>query len=418
MSNSNKYVLIVEKNSNGLTLNENAKIDQSGNKQYLLNGIFTEFDIVNRNERVYTADKFLPHLNELVERKNSLGVVYGELDHPDVFDTSMQRVSHIIEKATYNKEHNRVDGEIRLLNTHWGKEAKAIVEDRCPLFVSSRAAGITESNGTVTVKKLFTYDIVADPGFGSARMSLNESLGFKAESNFRVYDVSDESKINELFNMNNNDFVTKNQMLEYSEYLKAELDKVKVLLNESVKTGVAEPTEIHKIAESIEILTQQQNKVNRYLEYLGEKFSIVVNENKELKTTTEKLVKHNNYITGILENTIEYTEHIGEKLDQNIEYSKYIAETLDKTVDFSEYVAEHVNKTIVYADYIAEQTENSIEYTQYIGEKLDKNINYMEYIAENLDKNIEYYSSFKNTEIPAECFFHSIIFRQFCIHLF
>ena len=60
--------------------------------------------------------------------------------------------------------------------------------------------------------------------------------------------------------MNNNDFVTKNQMLEYSEYLKAELDKVKVLLNESVKTGVAEPTEIHKIAKHI--LTSRENNLN------------------------------------------------------------------------------------------------------------------------------------------------------------
>ena len=96
----------------------------------------------------------------------------------------MKYVSHVIENAWYNKENDRVDGEIRLLNTHWGKEAKSIVDDGCPLFVSSRAAGITESNGHVKLKQLFTYDIVADPGFSSARMkvkSLNENLGFKDE---------------------------------------------------------------------------------------------------------------------------------------------------------------------------------------------------------------------------------------------
>jgi hypothetical protein len=190
----------------GLKLNE-----QSNKKDYILGGTFTEFNVKNRNDRIYTSDKFLPHLEELNNRKSQLGAVYGEFDHPDVFDTSLSRVSHTIESAFFHKESNTVKGEIRLLNTHWGKEAKALVDDGCPIFVSSRAAGITESDGTVTVKKLFTYDAVADPGFSSAKMevkSINESLGFNNEQvNFRIYDMSDESKINgrvfKLFNRGN-----------------------------------------------------------------------------------------------------------------------------------------------------------------------------------------------------------------------
>ncbi len=163
-----KPVLIVE-NSNNSLINES----KNGKKDYTMSGVFTEFDIKNRNERVYTADKFLPALNELNSRISDLGVVYGEYDHPDVFDTSLSRASHTIRKAEYNKESNCIQGEIKLLNTHWGKEAKALVDDECPIFVSSRAAGITESDGSVTLKKLFTYDIVADPGFASAKMSMN-----------------------------------------------------------------------------------------------------------------------------------------------------------------------------------------------------------------------------------------------------
>jgi len=394
MVKPNKYVLIVENNTNGLKLNESNVIDNKGNKEYRLSGIFTEFNVMNRNERIYTADKFLPHLNELVERKNSLGAVYGEFDHLDVFDTSLQRISHTIESITYNKQFNRVDGEIRLLNTHWGKEAKALVEDNCPLFVSSRAAGITESDGTVTVKKLFTYDAVADPGFGSARMevkTLNESLGFKEkETNFRIYDVSDESKINELFSMNQNDYVTKTQMDEYSDYLKGEISKVSSLLTESVKDGKIDPAQIMKITETYEILLEQQNKVAKYLDYLAESIQVVVNDNKSLTETTEKLSKHNDYLAENLEKSIKYSEYLAEQLDKNINYSEYIAETLDKNIDFSEYIAEHVNKNIQFSDYLAENVEKSIDYSEYIAENLDKNIAYSEYIAENLDKNIEY----------------------------
>ena len=155
-----KPVLIVENSTSSLI-----KESSSNQKDYVLGGTFTEFGVKNRNERIYQAEKFLPALQEMNERMSSLGVVYGEFDHPDVFDTSLSRASHIITKAEFVAEKNIVAGEIKLLSTYWGKEAKSLVDDGCPVFVSSRAAGITESDGSVSLKKLFTYDIVADPGF-------------------------------------------------------------------------------------------------------------------------------------------------------------------------------------------------------------------------------------------------------------
>jgi len=94
-----KPVLIVENSTNSLI-----RESSSGKKDYVLGGTFTEFGVKNRNERIYTADKFTPALDELNERMNSLGAVYGEFDHPDVFDTSLSRASHIITKASYVQE--------------------------------------------------------------------------------------------------------------------------------------------------------------------------------------------------------------------------------------------------------------------------------------------------------------------------
>jgi hypothetical protein len=108
-----KPVLIVENNTNPLSINESVELGKT--KEYTMGGIFTEFDVLNRNQRVYTSPKFLPCLDEMNERINTMGVVYGEFDHPDVFDTSLSRASHTITKAHFVKEHNRVDGEIRLL---------------------------------------------------------------------------------------------------------------------------------------------------------------------------------------------------------------------------------------------------------------------------------------------------------------
>jgi len=401
-----KSVLIVENSTNSLS-----KINESNNKSNnILGGIFTEFDIKNRNERIYTADRFLPCLEEMNERITNMGSVYGEFDHPDVFDTSLARASHLVTKAEYVKENNRVEGEIRLLNTHWGKEAQALVNDGCPVFVSSRAAGITESDGTVTLKKLFTYDIVADPGFASAKMNiktLNESFGFSNKANFRIYEMSDESKINDLFNMNTNDLVTKQQLTDYSKYLINELASTKKEVRNAIKKGNLNPKKLEQLLEYYENLNDTNSQIVKYLDYLAEKVQVVVNENTTLKTTAEKLIKHNDYLAENLEKAINYTEYVAENLDKNIEYSEYLAENLDKNISYSEYIAENLDKNISYSEYLAENLDKNIAYSEYLAENLDKNIAYAEYIAENLDKNISY------SEYLAEHLDNSIAYSEY-----
>lgn len=432
-----KNVLIVENSVNGLK-KVNEAVAPSGKRQYILGGIFTEFGIKNRNERIYQADKFLPHLNELLERKKTLGVVYGEFDHPDVFDTSLGRVSHTVESAFFVKQTNRVDGEIRLLNTHWGKEAQALVDDGCPIFVSSRAAGITESNGEVTIKKLFTYDAVADPGFSSAKMELrtiNESLGFNESANFRIYDISEESKINDLFNMDKNEFVTREQMEKYSDYLTGQITKTKGEISEAMKKGDFDPKKLNDLYEKYDSFEEGFKKIASYLDYLAETMQVLVQENKKIKKTnvkleenlnktqikSEKIIEHNDYLAGELEKAINYTEYVAESVDKSIDYANYIAETLDKSIDFSEYIAENVDNTIKYSEYVAESLDKSIDYSQYIAENLEKSIAYGEYIAEHVDNNIKYAeyiaehvdNSIKYTEYVAEHVDNSIKYTEY-----
>jgi len=425
---SKKPVLIVEHCDSGLKLCEN----KSSSQKFIMEGVFTEFDVKNRNDRIYTPNGFLPHLDELLERKKQLGVIFGEFDHPDVFDTSLSRVSHVVENAWYNKEKNRVDGQIILLDTHWGKEAKAIVKEGYPIFVSSRAAGVTDSTGRVELKKLFTYDCVADPGFSSAKMSLksvNESLGIKEEDvpyrlyeapeqlykkYSKVFDLSNETKTNELFEMNKNDLVTKKQLVEYSDYLVKELNNTKQSINKLIKESKSteeNKNQLTQLAEYYEALNEQNEKVIKYLDYLTSKVKLVVNENTKLKETTKiletktnKLEKENksltktlnksidyqNYLAENLDKTISYSDYLAENLDKNISYSEYLAENLDKNISYSEYLAENLDKNISYSEYLAENLDKNISYSEYLAENLDKNISYSEYIAENLDKNISY----------------------------
>jgi len=410
-----KPVLIIENSNNSLKLNENAK----SKTDYILSGVFTEFDKINRNSRIYTADEYVPHVDAMMEKKQ-WGVIYGEYDHPDVFDVSMKFISHTVENAFYNKELNRVDGEIRLLNTHYGKDAKSLVDDGLPLFVSSRAAGITESNGKVKLKQLFTYDIVADPGFSSAKMqvkTMNESLGFDNNESFmlvestkhqlsqlstkyekssdtKIFDLSDESKTNELFNMNKNDVVTKKQLSDWSKYLTSQIkENNSKILAKITETKVA-PKEGDKSLEDMiqyqENLEVQFEKIIGYLDYLAEKIQFNVNTTEVLEKKTGDMVNFSNYLAENLDKTIEYSNYLAEQLDNSIDYSNYLAEGLDKSIDFSDYLAENLDKAIDYSEYIAENLTNNIKYAEYLAENLDKAIDYTEYIAENLDTNIGY----------------------------
>jgi len=404
-TNTMKNVMIIENNHSPLSLHEEF-VTAANKRAYLLGGIFTEFGVKNRNERVYTAERFLPCLAELNQRITDLGV-YGEFDHPDVFDTSLQRASHLVKEAVYNKDLNRIEGKIQLLSTYWGKEARALVEDNCPVFVSSRAAGVTENDGTVSLKKLFTYDIVADPGFGSAKMSsINESLGFSSNenTNFRIYDMSDESKINDIFNMNQNDLVTKVQLAQYSDYLVKEIEDIKKTVTEAIKGAKMEPKELDKLLEYYEGLQSTNTQMVKYLDYLAERVQIVVNDNKNLREISERLITYNDYIAENLEQsinysedlaknldrTIQYTEYVAGKLDETIDYTGYIVENVDRAIAYGEYIAENLDKAIAYSEYIVENVDNSIAYVEYLTEHVEGSIAYSEYIAENLDSAIGY----------------------------
>ena len=383
-----KNVLIIENSANSLKLiNESVENKES---KYEFGGIFTQLDVLNRNERIYNEDGFLPALQELKERMTQM-TVFGELDHPENFETSLTKSSHMIRTIDYIKEKKEVYGTIKLLSTTPGKEARAITNDGFPLFVSSRAAGVTESNGHVSLKKLFTYDLVAEAGFASARMSsINESCGYSNNTNFRIFEMSDSSKINDIFNMNKNDMITKNQLSDYSNYLVNEISSIKKEVSSAIKHGNVEPKKLEKLLEYYDDLMGTRDDMVKYLDYLATTIQTVVSENKTLKTKQDKMEEYNNYIAEQLDKSIDYNNYIAESLDKNIGYVEYVAEKLDSNITYSEYLAESLDKTIEYSEYLSESLDKNINYSEYLAESLDKNIDYVEYIAENLDNTIEY----------------------------
>ena len=416
------YVLILEKSSNNL------KTTKDGG-EYFLEGVAAVFGVENSNHRIYEENEYLPHLDYL-KKKIEQNRLVGELDHPKEFDVSLKNISHVITDLNYDKSDRNVKIKVKLLDTPAGKIAKSLIDAGVPISISSRAAGNVKENKKVEIKKIFTYDLVADPGFENAQLervyeslgshmpsesvkdsiissltNINESFGLRKNSNTQIYRIKDTEKISRLLkeNVNNsknmdNNFVTAEELNEYSLILKKEMDSLKNELKSVSKgtssTNTADDSaleeRIQRLEKYSEYLAENLESAIKYGDYLAENLEGSISYNKYLAENLDKSISYAKYLAEHVDGNISYSEYIADNLDNNIAYSKYLAENLDRNITYSEYLAENLDKNISYSEYLGENLDKNISYSEYLAENLDKNISYSEYLAENLDRNISY----------------------------
>lgn len=416
-------VFILEKQNQIL---EASKETTSEGKEYVLKGIAAQFGKENNNNRIYEEGEYLPHLDYLKDKIKQKRLV-GELDHPEKFDVSLSNVSHVVDDLTYNKEGRILEIKVRLLDTPAGQIAKRLVDAGVPLSISSRAAGNVGPDKKVQIKKIFTYDLVADPGFQDAQLErvyesagfshdeviykrqksvvhnlecVNESFGLKNDDSMRIYNVNGNEEFKKIINKDKNkstimesnrEFVSAEDLNQYTMFLKKEMEAMKAEISslraERVEEGQAlsfnKPMPAmgngHNNGPSATTTDSMEDRVGRlekYSDYLAE--------------TLNGAIKYGEYLAENLDNSITYSKYLAENLDKNISYSKYLAENVDKSISYSEYVAENLDKSVEYSKYLAEKVDETIQYSEYVAEKVDTNISYSEYLAENLDKGISY----------------------------
>jgi hypothetical protein len=396
----NDWVLIVE------NVGEKLQVQNTGSAGTVLEGVCAVFGQMNNNRRVYEKTEYLPHLTYLQDKISKRQLV-GTIDHPQHFEAKLSEASHIIEGLNYDGG-NKVHIKVRLLeNTPHGKLAKALIDGGVQLSISSRAAGQVSESGAVKLQRIFTYDLVGEPGFTEAvlRQTVSESL----KSNFSMINESYSSmkensliqksglvdlseslnfadnfkvyKINKLENSsgnnfqrtiqeqkNNNtmaEFVTKEQMDKYSEVLQKQF------------TGIKKELKNHRsVLESSQNSPSTDSDLRSYVNYLAESLEGVIN--------------YADYLSHKVNQSINYTEHVAETANNGIEYSSYLGEMLNRSVNYQDYVSEKLNQSINYSEYIKESLNNSIKYQNYLAEELDKNIQYTEYVAEGANRGIEF----------------------------
>ena len=358
---SGKKLLILERSQSNL----NYTTDNDGS--IVLEGVFTEIGVRNKNNRIYEEKEVLPHINELQEKVKSSKLL-GELDHPKDFDISLSNVSHVVEDLRYDEGKKQVLGKIRLLNTSKGKEAQALIKDGIPLHISSRAAGTVDESGKVKIKKFFTYDLVADPGFENAELSrVNESYGFGNDSGVIIYEMEETQNTEDKkdLTMENNEFVTVEDFQKYTEYVSGVLNNVK----ESANSNNNELVE--KLVKYSEHIAEKVNQLTDYTEYLSENLDKNISYSDYLAENVNKIKDYTTYLAEELDNTISYAEHVAEQADKGIQYSNYLGESLEKGIEYTEYVAEKVDQNIAYSEYLAEGLDKSIKYSEYIAENVN-----------------------------------------------
>jgi len=431
-----KRVLVVERSGSDIKYSNETVVNNLGTPEnsIVLTGIFTTFNQKNRNGRIYESADFLPHIEALKETIKNHALL-GELDHPHGYEISLTNASHVIESLEYDPQQNAIIGKIRLLNTTKGKEAQALVKDGIPLHISSRAAGtVDESTGRVRLQQLFTYDLVADPGFANAVLSrVNEGYGSSliSETSRKALNELNESynKINEgmkLISSSDNFeiYETNTELLPEpgSEGFKTDkfgADQQYKNSNNRATNGTIDDTnnknnmdnanyisfeDFQRYTENLsEIIADLQSAITNYKTELDsfkkEKEGLKPTETFEDGKTDNKLIANlvANSVDAKMDeveerynNLKKYTVYLAEQLDNAISHQDYIAENCNKMIEHQDYIAENCNKMIEHQDYIAENCNKMIEHQDYIVENLNDTIGYQNYISEMLDKSIDY----------------------------
>ena len=425
-----KKLLIVERSNAPLNftveqaLNENNEHSDS----IVLTGLFTSFNTKNRNGRIYESADFLPHVEALREQIESKRLL-GELDHPHGFEISLGNVSHVVESLEFDPQQNAIVGKIRLLNTTAGKEAQALVRDGIPLNISSRAAGTVDESGHVKLQQLFTYDLVADPGFANAQLKrVNESYGFGDDDNIDIYDVSEdlntdldphvtktanyaepqaaknEDTLKNKNMENNKEFIQYGDFQKYSEHLseivgelQSAISNIKDELMRYKEKDGEKPSQrfdAAKIDNSM-IADLVAKEVARIA---GDGAAVVgdakVSELESKVAVTEEgynnLKAYIKYLAETLDRSITHQDYIADEANKIIKHNNYLAENMNKMVGYNNYLAENMNKMVGYNDYLAEKMNQMVDHQDYLAENINDTISYQNYVAEMLDKSIDY----------------------------
>lgn len=158
--------LIIETNMDNV---ETSILEESsqGGKSYVIEGIFLQSEVKNKNGRVYPKPVLIKEVDRYVKEKINTKSALGELTHPKSFEIDPRNVSHIITEL--KESGNNFIGKAKIIKDNpSGSIVAGLINEGVRLGVSSRGVGTVKNrNGVDVVQEDFRMataaDIVMDP---------------------------------------------------------------------------------------------------------------------------------------------------------------------------------------------------------------------------------------------------------------
>ena len=138
-------------------------------KNYYIIGPYMEAAVKNGNGRTYPLPVIEREVRRLNENKIPQNRFLGELNHPNVIEVNLERVSHLIKEL--KMEGNIAMGKSLVLDTPMGKIAKALIDGGVKLGISSRGVGTLKESIVQNDFCVSAIDLVSDPSAPSAFMT-------------------------------------------------------------------------------------------------------------------------------------------------------------------------------------------------------------------------------------------------------
>jgi len=387
-----RNVLILERSSQNLQ-----KITRNG--KVMLEGVFAEFGIENRNGRIYEEKEYLPHL-EYLKKDITTGNLLGELDHPERFEVALGNVSHRITELWYDQANRQIKGRIEIIEgTPKGQIAKSLLEAGVPLSISSRAAGSVNEDKTVAIQQIYTYDLVAKPGFESAQLHrINEGHSpHQAELKKMIQSLNESSSMRTSHSINSelglvNENLSIIDLTDKYPQLKLR-DEARRLLSETKNNQVNQMAEKNPNVTEVneDVLQKWTVFFNKELSAINERLDQIQagGDKKELagiKRYVEKIRKIQedslNWQSEIAKGVNEvarYADRLGAKNNKHYKLTKKIVEavdhnakTLNATQDWTSEIAKTTNAIGETVDHNAKMLNGINEWTTDIARGVNK----------------------------------------------
>jgi hypothetical protein len=140
--------------------------DLNGKRYHMVEGVFLQQEIPNKNKRKYAKGVMEPEVNRYINEMIGRNRAVGELGHPDGPTINPERVSHKI--ISLIQDGNNYIGKARISNSPFGKIVQNFLDEEIQFGVSSRGIGtLRKVNGIDMVQSDFRLataaDIVMDP---------------------------------------------------------------------------------------------------------------------------------------------------------------------------------------------------------------------------------------------------------------